>query len=169
MTDVTSSGNPAECLCNCFYFCCQAEQWGLTGSTVCTDGSCTLLRSETPPWLAFCDWAISVLWWEVWSLNPFCLLLILENIFASFPTGGFHRGTGNSLGAFSCLGLHEFCQLAYFLSCLSCLTHQRVVPSELLLFVSFTASGSGLWEFSVTLKLALTCSIFCVVCIDREI
>ena len=57
---VTSWGNQAEDMGDCFHLHCQAGGWDHIGCTVFMDGSRTLLDSEAPPWLVFGDWAISV-------------------------------------------------------------------------------------------------------------
>ena len=57
---VTSRRNPAESMCDCFHFHCQAGGWDLIGCTVFGDGGRILLNGEAPPWLVFGDWAISV-------------------------------------------------------------------------------------------------------------
>ena len=152
---------------------CQAGGWDCIGCTVIIDGGHTLLDSEAPPWLVFGDWAISahyeVLWFAVFLSEkldrllsfacwPFltvlfqvfwqeCLTEMLESVWVPFPL----------------LGLLE-CQLAYLQYWVLCLPHHSLHP-----FVSFVASWSGLQGFSMALKYALTCSIFCLVCIGGSL
>ena len=68
---VTSWGNPAEGMGDCFHLQCQAEGWDRIGCTVYMDGSRTLLDSVAPPRLVF--------WWlsnqcTLWDLEVFCCL-----------------------------------------------------------------------------------------------
>ena len=85
------------------------------------DVGCTLLDSETPPWLVFDDWAISVryeiLQFAVFMNEKlgflFCVLVIVNSVFPSFLAGVFPTDVGVSLGTFPLLCLLEFSQLAY--------------------------------------------------------
>ena len=55
---VTSWGNPAEYMGDCFHLQCQTGGWDHVGCTVLVElleGSLTLLDSEAPPWLFFGD------------------------------------------------------------------------------------------------------------------
>ena len=108
---VTSWGNPAEGMDDYFHLHCQAGGWDSIGCTVFMDGSRTLLDSETPPWLVFGDWAISVdyevlrfdvfliekldlwLWFACWPLSTMvsqvfwqeCFVEIPESVWVPFP------------------------------------------------------------------------------------
>ena len=57
---VTSWGNPVDGMGDCFHLLCQAGAWDHIDCTVLMDGTYTLLDSETPPWMVFGYWAISV-------------------------------------------------------------------------------------------------------------
>ena len=63
---VTSWGNPAEGMSDCFHLHCQTGGWDCKGCTVFMDGGHTWLDSEAPPWLVFGDWAISVHYEVLW-------------------------------------------------------------------------------------------------------
>ena len=106
---VTSWGNPVDGMGDCFHLLCQAGAWDHIDCTVLMDGTYTLLDSETPPWLVFGYWAISVhyevLWFAVFlneklDLWLFCLLAILDSTFPSFLAGVSHRDAGIGLGTF---------------------------------------------------------------------
>ena len=136
------------------------------------DGSCTFLDSEAPPWLVFCDWAISVhdevlrfaviFQWEAWL---FCLLPTHDSAFPGFLAGVSRRNAGIDLGTFPtpwfvwAVSWHN-CSIESSAWSIQDFPRPRLHP-----FVSFTASWSGLWGFSTTLNYALTCFTFCLVCI----
>ena len=96
---VTSWGNPAEGMGDCFHLHCQAGGWDRIGCSFLGYGSRTLLDNEAPTWLVFGDWAISVRVWNYqvdpphphWSagrsLSSWSLASFLATMrFRSFPT-----------------------------------------------------------------------------------
>ena len=159
---VTCSGNPAENVCNYFHPHCQAGGWTRTDCTVFVDDRHTLLESEAPPWMVFCDWAICVhceilhlgvfVKWEAWSMKPFCQLAILGRAIPSFLAGVSYKWSEISLGTFPILWF-AWAQSA---GILEVLIHQlgpsSGSPRTSLCPVSFMTSWSGLSEFSTALK-----------------
>ena len=136
------------------------------------DGSCTLLDNEAPPWLVFGDWAISV-HDEVLRFAVFLNEKLDSVLPAAHSRQCFPRFSGRSV---SQRRRNRFGYLSHSLVCLSSIrwrtcsiessawSIQDLPRPSLHPFVSFTASCSWLWGFSTTLKYALTCSTFCLVC-----
>ena len=106
---VTYWGDLAEGKGDLFHLHRQAGGWDRIGCTVFMDGSRTLLDSEAPTWLVFCDGAISVhcevLRFAVFlneklDLWPFCLLAVLDTAYPCFLARVSHRDAGIGLGTF---------------------------------------------------------------------
>ena len=174
---VTSWGNPAEGMGDCFHFHCQAGGWNRIGCTVFMDGGSTLFDRE-----AHSDWSLMTEP-SVYTMRSWGLLFSSDSVlptghsrqsFPSFLAGASHRDAGISFGTFptpcfclSSVSCHTCSILQYWVLCL---TYARLARPSLHPFVSFAAlwigcvcgggGGGGL-----TALYALTCSTFCQVCI----
>ena len=109
---VTSWGNPAEGMSDCFHLHCQTGGWDCKGCTVFMDGvvaHCLTVKPH-PDWsfvtepsvytMRSCGLLLLFFEWKAWSLTLFCLLAILDCAFPSFLAGVSYRDARISLGTF---------------------------------------------------------------------
>ena len=171
---VTSWGSPAEGMCDCFHLHCQDR----IGCAVFMGGGLVVVPCLTvkpnPGWSLVTQLSVH-------TMSMRSRFAVLDICFACWPFSTLPSqvfwqeclwGAGIGLSTLPTPWFAwALCQLRY-LQCSSTESSegptQDFPHSSLHLFVSFTASWSGLWWCSTAVKYTLTCSIFRLFCIGER-